>query len=940
VLYGRDQECAEIDRLLARLRAGRCGTLALLGEPGVGKSALLAHALSQADDLCVLRAVGVESESELAFATLHQLLRPVLGLLPRLPPPQARALGAALGLTPPSGPAPLALAAGVLTLLSEAAEDRPVLCVVDDLQWADQPSIAALGFAARRLEAEGVLLLMAAREDALPPSAIQGMEVLRLSGLDRDAAAALLADRGDPRLATQVRDRLIAMTDGNPLGLIELPALLSGGQLSGEAPLPDPLPLSDSMRRAFAARVRHLDPPVAKLLLLAAADDSADPGTLLRAAERLGLDGKALETAEAANLLRIQEGAVVFRHPLVRSAAYQSATAAERREAHRILATVLDGDGKEDRRAWHLAAATLDPDEQVAVELERSAGRATQRAGYAAAASALERAAELTADEDRRSRRLTAAADAAWLAGQAGRARALLHGARPLAVSALARAELAHVQGRLEVTSGAADVGYRLLLEGADQITPSRPDLAASMLLEATQGPWLAGDLGRVGDIAHRLARLPGERSGQEAGLIQFATGAELFLAGDVQAATEVMREVLGQANQSEEARQLIMAGVAALVLADDNAALELATRVVAWTRAQSLIGWLPLALMMLATAEALTGRYTAAAADACEGLLLARETGQRYPSRHCETVLAFVAAVRGDKTRCREHAGRVLGDEAEPRTAPATSAAVWALGLLDLGLGDPQRALERLLPASSSRLAAGHPIVLLHATGDLVEAAVRAGHQHAAQEALAGNGTGRGFASWAAATAQPWALAVASRCRALLAWDEDPEPSFAQALRLHQGGSRPFELARTELAYGEWLRRVRRRRSEARVHLRAALELFERLGATPWSQRARLELRAAGETIRPGPRDATQEDVLQQLTPQELQVARLAAQGGSNRDIAAQLFLSPRTVGYHLNKVFTKLGIASRRELIRLNLDRATRNPGQMTDSHGRPSV
>jgi DNA-binding CsgD family transcriptional regulator len=332
------------------------------------------------------------------------------------------------------------------------------------------------------------------------------------------------------------------------------------------------------------------------------------------------------------------------------------------------------------------------------------------------------------------------------------------------------------------------------------------------------------------------------------------------------------------------------------------------------------LIGWLPLALMVLATVETLTGRYTAAVADAWEGLRLARETGQRFPIRQCESVLAFVAAVQGDEAACQDHASKALGIGVEPRMGPATGGAVWALALLDLGLGRPQQALERLLPVTTRAPGIGHPVMALHSAGDLVEAAVRADQPEVGRAALVGKGTSPGFASWAAETAQPWALAVAARCRALLAWSDDsadPEPHFAAAVRLHRHGSRPFELARTELAYGEWLRRVRRRRSQARVHLRAALDVFDRLGATPWSDRARLELRASGETARPRPAAVT----LEQLTPQELQVARLAAQGGSNRVIAAQLFLSPRTVGYHLHNVFAKLGISSRAELIRLDV-------------------
>jgi len=929
MLYGRDTEQALINRLLTQVRDGRSGALCLLGEPGVGKSALLDHAIGQSNGMLVLRGGGVEVESELAFATLHQLLLPVLDRLGRLPAPQARALEAALGLaTASDGNDRFLIGAGVLTLLGDVAEDRPVLCVVDDLHWADQPSTAALAFAARRLEAEGVLVLAAAREEPLRPPATDAMTVLRVGGLDQTAAGALLAERAGPRLAPEVRDQLVAATGGNPLALIELPALLTGEQLDGTAPLPDPLPVGDNTGRAFTAQLERLDPAARTLLLLAAAD-GADPGVLLRAADRAGIDPLALEAAEAANLLAAESGTVAFRHPLIRAAVYRHATTAERRAAHRTLAAVLDGEGMEDRRAWHLAAAAPEPDERVAAALERSAGRAAQRGGHAAAATALERAAGLTPDEEQRSRRLVAAADAAWLAGQMDRARALLDRASPPGDATATHARLDYVRGRLEVTSGATDIGYRLLLEGAERIAARQPDLAASMLLEATHEPWLASDFGRVSEIVEHLARLPGERSRQEAGLMRFAAGAELVLTGDIGGALAIMRESLGllaaaPPSHSLDGRPLIMAGVGALVLADDTAALELATRTVTWARTRGLIGWLPQALMVLAAAETLTGRYAAALADACEGLRLAEETGQRFALLQNQSMLAFIAAVQGDEQRCHDYAGRVLGPGREPRMGPATAGAIWALALLDLGLGRPEQALERLLePAGHHGAGSGHHVVWLHAAGDLVEAAVRAGQPQLGQLAFTGNRTVPGFERWAAATAQPWTGAVAARCRALLAWTGDPEdsePHFVEALRLHQHATRPFELARTELVYGEWLRRVRRRRSAARVHLRAALELFDRLGATPWSDQARRELRASGEPTRLHPHP--QLPAMRQLTPQELQVARLAARGGSNREIAAQLFLSPRTVGYHLHKVFTKLGISSRVELARLEIE------------------
>jgi len=910
MLYGRGPELAAIERMLRQAREGTSGALILLGEPGAGKSSLLAEAAGRATGMRVLHASGVESEGELAFATLHQLLLPVSDRLAQLPTPQARALGAALGIRPSAEGDRFLVAVAVLSLLAEVAEDGPLLCVIDDLHWADQSSAAALGFAARRLMAEGVLLLAAAREGERGRVPIDGVPVSRIGGLDAASAAALLAERAGDGLIPQVRDTLVAATGGNPLALAELPALLSADQLAGRAPLPDPLPVSGGLSRAFAAQVERLAAPVRMLLLLAAAD-GGDSGMLLRAAGRVGAGAAELEMAEAAGLLRVEQGTVVFRHPLVRSAVYQGAAAAERRAAHKALAAALQGAGHDDRWAWHLAAASITPDERAAAALERTAERARQRAGYAGAVSALSRAAEITPDQAERGRRLLAAADAAWLAGQAERARALLDRAGQHELTVAGRAELAYANGRLSATSGAAEDGYRLLAEAAELTPPEHPDLAARILLEAAHIPVITGDFGPLREVARHLRGLASGEGGWDSELTQFLTAAERLAGGEVIQGLALLRQAIERLAAMTDGRQRVLAGLSAIRSGDDAATLALAGATVTALRRQGQVAWLPLALQQLAATEALTSSYPAAVADASEGISLATETGQNFPAAMCRSVLAWVAAVRGDEQCCRDHAQRVLAaDQAAIR--PAVGSAMWALGVLDLGMGRPQQALQRL-----DQLASSQPFysVLAHSAGDLVEAAVRAGQPELGEAVLRGEPPG--LAWLGELTGHPWALALTARCRALLAGPAaKAEQHFQEAVHWHAIATRPFEQARTQLLYGQWLRRARRTR-HAREHLRAALETFDPLLATPWAQRARAELRAAGETASQ-PTTSGQH----QLTPQETQITRMVSDGATNREIAAQLFLSPRTVDYHLHKIFTKLGIRSRVELAHLGHD------------------
>jgi DNA-binding CsgD family transcriptional regulator/tetratricopeptide (TPR) repeat protein len=910
MLHGRHAECAVIDRLLADAGDLRSGALVVRGEVGVGKSALLAYAADRvAGKLRVLQGFGVESESELAFAALQQLARPVLDRVDRLPGPQAAALQGAFGLATTDVDDRFLIGVAMLSLLAEVAEEQPLVCLVDDAQWLDQPSADALSFAARRLEAEGVALLFAARDDDLHAFTAPSFQELRLPGLDADAAGALLIDRFPTGLAPEVRAHLIEATQGNPLALLELPASLNADQLAGRAPLPDPLPASAGVERVFLERVRRLPEATQTLLLAAAAEETGDPEVIFRAARALGVDAQAFGVAEAAGLLRIAEGRIWFHHPLVRSAVYRGATFSQRQAIHQALAAALRGEEHADRRAWHRAAAALEPDSEVADELERSAGRARRRGGYAAAARALERSAELTAAEEPRSRRLADAADAAWLAGQPDRALGLLDRAASGASEPRLRADIAHLRGMIELRRGVPADAFTILTAGASQVAPVDPVKALAMLLPASEAASYAGDVALTVEAARRAAALPhgGRRIDQFT--LSLLVGIGSILEGDTARGAAMLREAVVLAHTFDDPSRLGFAGAAARYLGDDTATHDFYARAVARARATGELVLLPYLLESLAVAEVAAGRYAAATASASEGLRLARETGQESSVCRNLSTLALLAAMQGREDACRSCAAEAL-EHAVPRGLRLQAAsATWALALLDLASSRPAEALARLetLAAGSET---GHPVIALLSVPDLVEAAVRANQTQRGQTALAG------FEQWATHAAPPWALALVPRCRGLLSAGAVADRHFAEALRLHGPSSRPFDRARTELLYGEARRRARRR-VDARVQLRAAFTTFERLGATPWAERARTELRVSGETAR-----RSDPNTLDQLTPQELQIVRFVGHGATNREVAAQLFLSPRTIDYHLRQIFIKLGIFSRAELIRLRVD------------------
>jgi len=908
MLYGRRAERALIAALLAGARKGRSGVLTIRGQAGMGKSTLLRDAAEQASDLCLLHATGAESEVELAFAALHQLLRPVLDRLDELPAPQAGALRGAFGLTG-TQPDQFLVELGVLSLLANVAAEQPVLCLVADAQWLDRASADALVFVARRVEAEAVVLLLAARDDNARQFRAPGLPELHLDGLDPEAASQLLEARAG-KLAPDVRDRLVEEAGGNPLALLELPTTLSDEQLAGREPLPEQLPLSARLQEVVLQPVRRLPAATQALLLIAAAEDSGELATVLPAGQALSVGPEALEPAERAGLVHTTERELRFRRPLVRSAIYQGATFMARQGAHRALIAVLEGEQNADRRARHLAAAAIGPDEQVARALEASADRAARRGGPAAAAAALQRAAALTPEPMLRVRRLVAAARHLWEAGQAERAQALLDQVAPLSADPRVRAGIAHVRGAIELGAGTPATACTLLIKGAEPILESDPERAADMLVLATWAALAANRLDRIVDeISPAVLRLPGQN---DVRVKQVAESLVRFGLGHVPTAAAV-EDAPHTVAAAWPPPALIWVWPMLLVAepaGDDVTAEKRYARSVAVSRSAGTVSTLTVALANLALAEACLGRWPSAVRNATEGLRLARMTSQEAMAGHLLVLLAGIAALQGRADDCRRLADDALAPATFRPLAVVAASALWVLAQLDLTVGRPAAALDRLQALATPEHPTAHAPVALLATGDLVEAAARAGAIGGMEPFVAR------FERWAEWDRRPWTMVVARRCRALVTQGQDAERHYQAALATDRIGELPFELARTELLYGEWLRRARRR-ADARSYLRAALEEFERLGATPWAERARTELRASGESARK--RDPSTRE---QLTPQELQIALRAERGLTNREIAAQLYLSPHTVSYHLRKIFAKLRIASRVDLRELDLD------------------
>ncbi|WP_433299460.1 AAA family ATPase [Pseudonocardia sp. CA-142604] len=896
-LYGRRSECDRLERMLAEIRTGRSQVLVLRGDAGIGKTALLDHMSRHASGCRVARVTGVESEMELAFAGLHQLCAPFLDRLGRLPPPQRDALSMVFGLREGNTPDRFFIGLAVLSLLSDAAEERPLVCLVDDAQWLDQASAHTLAFVARRLQAESVALVFATRESGDDP-ALRQLPELRVQGLSDVVARAVLRAALRRPLDPAVLDGIVAEARGNPLALLELPRGRTPAEISFGFGLSSTLPLGSRLEQGFVRQLQPLPPETRRLLLLAAVEPVGDVISLWEAAKRLGIAADAATSAEAAGLIDIGSR-VRFRHPLLRSAVFRAADVSELRDVHAALAAAPDLDP--DRRAWHRAQASPGPDEEIAAELDRSADRARARGGLAAAAAFRERAATLTPDPARRVTRALAAAQAKLQAGEFGPASELVLTAESGPLDDLLRARIALLRAQIAFAAERTDEAPQLLLSAAARLEGLDVALAHETYLDAFSAAIFVGRLtGDPGlrEIARAVRRAPAHRHDKRDLILDGL--AALFTEG--YAAAVPLRQRAVQAFLSEyisaddEPRLLWIAASAAANLWDDEGWNVLSARHVRVTRDTGALSELPLALSSQIVALLLDGKLATAAALIEEMRAVREATGSNIAPYG-----ALVhAALRGREAPARELIDTTLKEVLQRGEGNGAMNAHWAAAVLLNGLGRHEEAL------ASARRASEYPLEFVPANWglvELIEAAVRTSDNRVAGDAF------ERLSETTGAAGTDWSLGVESRSRALLGAG-DADELYRQAIDRLGRTRVKVELARTHLLYGEWLRREGRR-IDARRHLRAAHDQFTSMGAEGFGERARRELAATGETVRTRVPAAREE-----LTAQETEIARLAALGRTNQQIGAQLFISPRTVEWHLGKVFMKLRVSSRKEL------------------------
>jgi DNA-binding CsgD family transcriptional regulator len=906
-LRGRLDELGFLGRLIDAVRAGQSRALVLSGEAGVGKSALLDYVAGHASGCRVVRATGVQSEMELAFAGLQQLCKPLLDYLDRLPGPQCEALHIAFGLSAGAAPDRFLVGLAVLSLLSDAAEEQPLLCLVDDEQWLDDASAQALGFAARRLEAESVGLVVAARQ---PSVHMAGLAELVIEGLREDDARALLDSVLTGPLDSRVRDRIVAETRGNPLALLELPRGLTPAELAGGFGFAGAAPVSGRVEDSFRRRVQALPDQSRRLLLVAAADPTGHPGLVWRAAALLEIGAEAAAPAAEAGL--VEFGAwVTFRHPLVRTAVYRSASPGQRQDAHRALAEVTDPRDDPDRRAWHRAQAAAGPDEDVAGELEHSAGRAQARGGLAAAASFLERAALLTPGPVCRAQRLLAAARAKYTAGALDAALGLLVAVEAGPPDPLRAAEVEHLRGQIAALQRRSGDGARLLLSAARRLERLDAAQARETYLEALAVAVWAGDLGFPGGVraAAEAARSapPAPEPPRVADVLLDAFALRLT-EGYAAAAPAMARAVelvlaLDVGTDLEADRGLWLAGAGASQMAaqelwDAESWHTLAARMAEFARDTGALVLLQFGLNFLAVPHLLAGELATAARLIEEDRLIAEATGNP-PAAYAAMTLA---AWRGQEAPATELIETTVQEATARGQGRLVNLADYASAVLYNGLGRHDAARDAAWRAFQRDPVGYGPFIV----PELAEAASRTGDLALVRAAL------DWLAERTAVTPTDWSLGIQARIRAFLTQGEAAERQYRESIdRLGRTRLRA-ELARSHLLYGEWLRRGRRR-SDARAQLRTAHEMLDAMGIGAFAERARRELAATGETARKRTVETSG-----QLTAQETQIARLARDGLSNPEIGTRLFISARTVQYHLGKVFTKLGIGSRSQLDR----------------------
>jgi DNA-binding CsgD family transcriptional regulator len=897
-LLGRQRERVVLERLLDTARNGHGAVLVVHGDPGVGKTALLQYAAEAGRDFRVVRTAGVEGEMELDYAALQQLCSPLLEFVERLPDPQRDAIGVAFGLGAGQAPSPFLVGLAVLGLFSEAAERQPLLCVVDDALWLDGGSAGALAFVARRLLAERVALAFATRDVG---SGWARFPQLRVEPLGRRDARSLLESVLPARLDESVLERIVAETGGNPLALLELPRGLTPAQLAGGFGLPAALPLSTGIEQSFARRLARLPRDTRRLLLLAAAEPVGDLALLWRAAQQLGIPETEARAVEVEGLLTL-DGAVVFRHPLVRSAVYGAAEPNERREAHRALADATDPKLDPDRRAWHRAQAASVPDEEVAGELERSAGRAQARGGLAAAAAFLEGAVTLTREPSRRARRALAAAQTKFQAGALDDALSLLAMAETGALSDLERARVALLRAQTAFVATRGSNAPPLLLEAALRLATLDPTLARETYLDALSAAMFAGRFAGPGgsalEVAQAASAAPPTHAPRGSDLLLDAL-ATLF-SDTYESAVPILRRAQAAFSTDESAieqlRWLWLATIASVQLWDDTGWETLSERHVRLARRTGALNDLPLALTQRVYMHLLAGELTAAASLVDEIEAATDAIGG--------TLAPYgkvgLAALRGREVEAVDLIGRTRTEVTRRGEGIGVSVVDWAEAVLYNGLARYEDARSAALRVVDHQDLNPSTWVM----PEVIEAAVRAGTPELAAH------THRRLVDMTRVSGTDWALGVAARSEALLVEDQRAEELYVYAIKRLGRTRIRADLARAHLLYGEWLRRERRR-LDARTQLRTAHDLFSDFGMEAFAERARVELEATGEHAR-----RRTVDTLAQLTPQEAQISRLVAQGNTNREIAAQLFISPSTVEYHLRKVFRKLGVKSRTQL------------------------
>ncbi len=917
MLVGRRVESERIERLLSDARAGSGAALTLRGEPGVGKTALLDLASDRASGMSVLRATGVAWEAEIAFSGALELLHPVLDLTAELPVPQRNALRGALALIPAEEVDRFAVCAATLRLLSVAASSAPVVLLIDDAQWLDSASLEALVFAARRIAGEPIGIVFAVREGV--PSAVDeaGLPELTVLPLAAEDTSRLARELLGSSLAEAQVQRVQEVTGGFPLALVEL------GRLDDAvADLSTPLPVSRLVERAYARDVERCDAAVRDLLLLVAADDTGDLAVILAAADVVGIDAEALDAAEASGLIRVRDGRVTFRHPLMRSAVYQGARGPRRRAVHDALARSLRGGWQTDRRAWHRAAAALGPDEQVAHELEETAQRTRARSGYAAAASALERAARLTPDAEHRARRLVTAADALWHAGRGERADDLLRSALEQTADPLLRVEIQARRGRLAHFRGDTEVARSLIMDASGRARAHDEARALELAAGAVLPALCCGDRDGVRETVAVVEQLAHDSAERLAPDVAQAVGAALVAGGQLERATPYLQKTVDAVgdldNPTGDPQLLAYAADGLGWMGRYPEARALARQALAHAREHGALAALAYAALHLTDYEIALGDINAAVATAGEAYRISSETGQQLLRGWSALYLALIAANQGAADRMRRYLADVEATEVL-LWFNGIDAVPWVHGRLHLALGEVPEACACLEQAVGA-VAPHANWVPWTAAADLIEAYARTGRGAEAEAAIA---------SLEGRVQQPWARAALARCRGLVD-DEDPSPAFERSAACFDELCVPLEAARSRLCHGERLRRAGRR-VDARRELRSALTGFDRLRAESWAARARQELHLTGEVVGPG----RGEHAVDELTPQELHVALTVAAGATNKEAAARLFLSTKTIEAHLHRAYRKLGIRSRDELQPLLQDVA--EPGVREVAEGR---